>query len=96
MKQQQNLRLWYLASAVALLFLISCDSYDYSDTNDYKYTTPETVTQLQFVTVKFDGPINLSKPEAKIDTFNIDLIVSDSAFSFVVPSTLPPGRKNCV
>lgn len=93
MKQQQNLRLWYLASAVALMFLISCDSYDYSDTNDYKYTTPETVTQLQFVTVKFDGPINLSKPEAKIDTFNIDLIVSDSAFSFVVPSTLPPGSK---
>jgi hypothetical protein len=93
MKQHQNFRLWYLASALALLFLMSCDSYDYSDTNDYKYTTPETVTQLQFVTVTFDGPISISKPVAKIDTFNIDLIVSDSAFSFVVPSTLPPGNK---
>ncbi|MBN2766586.1 MAG: hypothetical protein JXR27_09465 [Paludibacteraceae bacterium] len=92
MKQQQNPRFWYLFTAFALLFLVSCDTYDYTDTNDYEYTTPDTVMQSQLVTVTFDGAISVSKPVAKIDTFNIDLVVSDSAFSFIVPSTLPAGK----
>lgn len=92
MKQQRS-RFWYLFTTIALLFFISCDSYDYTDTNEYEYTTPDTVMQSQLVTVTFDEPISISKPVAKIDTFNIDLVVSDSAFSFMVPSTLPAGKR---